>query len=134
MIKGSKQLNKIIDLFIEDSFKTSSEVNEIEVRKHVKALKSLPIPHSIIGLGQYLRRLKIELTKTTAEIESAIPLTSTQVSHITKAIRADHHVSNVKTIINPNILGGLKVTIGDMVYDDSVSRRILQLGEEIKSE
>ncbi len=134
MIKGSKQVNKIIDLFMEDSFKISGEVNEIEVRKHIKTLKSLPIPHSILGLSEYLRRLKTELSKTTVEIESAIPLSSSQVNQITKAIRADHFVSHVKTTINPAILGGLKVTIGDSVYDDSVSRRILQLGEEIKSE
>ncbi|MDO8619016.1 MAG: F0F1 ATP synthase subunit delta [Candidatus Daviesbacteria bacterium] len=132
MIKGSKQLNKIIDLFMEDSFKSSGEVNEAIVKKHVKTLKSLPIPQSIMGLSEYMRRLKLELAKTTVEIESATPLSQNQISHITRALKSDHSVSAVRSIVNPDLLGGLKIKIGDSVYDDSVSSRILQLGEAIR--
>ncbi len=132
MIRGSKQLTKLVDIFMDDSFKADGNLNDLQVKKHVKSLKSLPIPHSIMGLAEYMKRLKTELAKTTVEIESASPLSQNQISQITRAVKTDHGVSAVRLTVNPDLLGGLKIKIGDNEYDDSVSRRILQLGEAIK--
>lgn len=130
-MKINKQLNKMIDNLLKTTFEDDGRLNQALVEGHVNTLKSLPIPDSVFALGEYLRRVKYELARTTLEIEAAVPLTPAQVKCITEAIKADHYVSAVKTIINTSILGGLRVKIGDVVYDDSVARRILQLGEDI---
>lgn len=130
-MKINKHLSKVIDNLIETTFTERQELNQVLIEEHIQTLKSLPMPDSIFALGEYLRRIKSELAKTTLEIESSIPLAQNQVRQITEALKADHPITAVKTVINPSILGGLRVRIGDVVYDDSVSRRILQLGEEI---
>lgn len=132
-MKSNKQFTKIIDNLMETAFKKDGNLDQKQVESHVKALKSLPIPDSIIALSEYLRRIKFELNKTTLEIETSIPLSQSQIKQITDAVKVDHQISAVKSTINPSILGGLRVKIGDVVYDDSIARRILQLGEEIRS-
>lgn len=133
MMKKNKQLSKIVDTLIKTTFNGEGNLNVQVVEKSVKTLKSLPVPDSIISLGEYLRRIKSELEKTTLDIETAIPLSPAQIRQITDAVRVDHQVSTVKSTINTSLLGGLRVKIGDVVYDDSIARRILQLGEEIRT-
>ena len=132
-MKTNKQLAKTIDDLMKTAFTSDGALDQKQVENHVKALKNLPTPDSIIALSAYLRRIKFELNKTTLEIETSIPLSQSQIKQITDAIKADHQISAVKSTINPSILGGLRVKIGDVVYDDSIARRILQLGEEIRS-
>ena len=131
MIKNSKEINRVIDHYMKTSFGKNGDINSGEVERHVKALKTLPTPQSIVALSEYTRRIRTELQKTTLEIETAIPLSSGQIHQITQVLKAEHKISAVKSIVNPSILGGIKVKIGDVVYDDSVSRKILQLGENI---
>lgn len=131
-MKTSKQVNKIIDQFMKDSFKDDGHMEITSVNKNVATLKSLPIPDSIMALSEYMKRIKSELQRTTLVIESTFQLASNDIRTIITAIKSDHQVNNIRTIINPFLLGGLKVTIGDVVYDDSVSQKILQLGETIR--
>lgn len=132
-MKTNKQLTKVIDSLMETAFKGDGGLDQKQVETHVKSLKKLPVPDSVIALSEYLRRIKFELNKTTLEIETSIPLAGNQIKQITDAVKVDHQISTVKSTINPSLLGGLRVKIGDVVYDDSVARRILQLGEEIRS-
>lgn len=132
-MKTDKQITKLIDQLIKTSFKESGEMLIEKINDHIKTLKALPIPQSIMALSEYMRRIKREMQRTTLIIESVIPLTSTEVKSIVFAIKADHQVNNVQAVINPSLLGGIKVKIGDVIYDDSISQRILQLGEEIKN-
>lgn len=132
-MKTTKQINKIIDQFMKNSFKDSGEVEVNSINKNVKTLKSLPIPESILALSEYMGRIKTELQRTTLVIESTIPLNVNDIQTITRAIKSDHQVNNIRTVINPSLYGGLKVKIGDVVYDDSISQKILQLGEEIQN-
>lgn len=132
MIKKNKQLEKRVDQFMKDTFSKNGEIDSQKVKVYVKSLKALPIPDSILALALYLRRIKTESEKTTLEIETAIPLSLSQMGQIAQALKAEHEIRSVKSKINPSLLGGLRVKIGDVVYDDSVSRRILQLGESIQ--
>lgn len=132
-MKSNKQLSKVIDSLMKTAFKSDGNLDQKQVETQVKALKTLPVPDCIIVLSEYLRRIKFELNKTTLEIETSIPLSQSQTKQITDAVKVDHQISAIKSTINPSLLGGVRVKIGDVVYDDSVARRILQLGEEIRS-
>lgn len=101
-------------------------------QKHVNLLKSLPIPDSIIALNIYLKRIRSQTEKTTLTIESAIPLAPGEISTLTTALKARHYITRVETKVNPLIYGGLRVKIGDRVYDSSVAERILQITDEIR--
>jgi F-type H+-transporting ATPase subunit b len=55
-----------------------------------------------------------------AEVTSALPLTETEQNQIKQTLKA----STVSFLVDPTILGGLKVRVGDQVVDDSVASRM----------
>ena len=55
-----------------------------------------------------------------AEVTSALPLTEAEQAQIKQTVQAD----NVSFRVDPSILGGLKVRVGDQVVDDSVASRM----------
>lgn len=130
-MKLTKQTGKIVDNLISSSFDDAGVVIQDMVLENVKAIKALPLTEAIATLSEYLHRIRIEVTKTTLEITSSILLSPAQVKSITESVRADHVVMNVVSSVDPSLLGGIRVKIGDVVYDDSLIRKIMQLGDEI---
>jgi F-type H+-transporting ATPase subunit delta len=63
-----------------------------------------------------------------AEIRSAVPLTRAQQKILVAALqcRAGRPL-NVKTVVDPSLLGGVVATVGDEVIDDSVRTRLDQV-------
>ena len=55
-----------------------------------------------------------------AEVTSALPLTEAEQAQVRQAVNAD----SVSFRVDPTILGGLKVRVGDQVVDDSVATRM----------
>ena len=68
-----------------------------------------------------------DLSGETAVITSALPLTESEKSRIQKIIS----VENVDFRVNPAILGGLIVRVGDQVVDDSVARQMNAMRESL---
>lgn len=64
----------------------------------------------------------------TAEITSALPLTPAEQESARKMVGA----SNVQFKVDPSILGGLVVRVGDRVLDDSVATRMSALQESLR--
>ena len=63
-----------------------------------------------------------------AEITSALPLTPAEQESVRKIVGA----SNVQFKVDPTILGGLIVRVGDRVVDDSVANRMSALQESLR--
>jgi F-type H+-transporting ATPase subunit b len=68
------------------------------------------------------------LTGDSAEITSALPLTDEEKVAAKQSIG----VSDVIFKINPSILGGLIIRVGDQIVDDSVAGQMNQLSESLK--
>ncbi|MCA9965545.1 MAG: F0F1 ATP synthase subunit B [Anaerolineales bacterium] len=64
------------------------------------------------------------LSGNTAEVVSALPLTDAEQASLKGSIKAE----NVSFKVDPKILGGLIVRVGDQVVDDSVASRMSALG------
>lgn len=127
MAKLDKRLTKIVNKMAEDSFSVEGSLEEKKTFNYVHVLKSLPRFQAIVALSQYLKMIKMGLSKTTLDIESVISLTDVQVKEVVASIKAKQLVLVVNTKTNDSLFGGLRVKIGDVVYDDSVSQRIAQL-------
>ena len=69
-----------------------------------------------------------DLTGEKAEITSALPLTDTEKQSAAKLLG----ISDVQFKVDPSILGGLVVRVGDRVVDDSVSNRMNALQESLR--
>ncbi len=131
-MKKSKQLLSLINQAVRSSF-INDRLNEAKVFNFIKTFKTLPKSDSIFALNEFSKGIKRELNKHTLEIESATELTSMQVREITNALKADYKINEVKAVINIELLGGIKIRVGDHVFDDSVISRIEQLKEEIST-
>lgn len=64
----------------------------------------------------------------TAEVRTAVALTADQEDRLKAALEnATGKRLNLKTIVDPSVVGGVVATVGDDVIDDSVRTRIDQL-------
>ncbi len=61
-----------------------------------------------------------ELTGDNAVVTSALPLTENEQGRVRSLLKA----ANVEFRVNPAILGGLIVRVGDQVVDDSIARQM----------
>jgi F-type H+-transporting ATPase subunit b len=70
-----------------------------------------------------------ELTGDTAEVTSALPLTDKEQDTVKKAVKAE----TVEFKVDPAILGGLIVRVGDQIVDDSVAGQMSDMRESLLS-
>lgn len=129
-MKQSKLLQKTITKLIEASFK-EGKILEFQVVKSIKLLKSLPKYQAIWTLQEYLKQLKRKERQHTMYIETVIPLADWQIKKAKKIVEKRVKVTKVKLLINPQILGGFKLKVGDNIWDESILGKLNQLKEEI---
>jgi F-type H+-transporting ATPase subunit b len=68
------------------------------------------------------------MTGETAVVTSALPLTDSEKDNVKKTL----NVSSVEYKVNPRILGGLVVRVGDQVVDDSIASQMSGLQESLR--
>jgi len=73
----------------------------------------------------------VNLKGTTAEIVSALPLTDGEKESVRSQITAKVGAQTVAFRVDPNILGGLVVKVGDKVLDGSVSGQLEVMRERL---
>jgi F-type H+-transporting ATPase subunit delta len=79
-------------------------------------------------LKQFLRRLRLEAAKSSAFIESAVPLAPEVGSAVEGGLRRRYGASLRTTFkVDPTLIGGLRVTVGSDVYDGSVKSGLATL-------
>ena len=70
--------------------------------------------------------------KVVAEVRTAVPLTDDQRTRLAASLdRATGKSVEIKSIVDPTVLGGVLATIGDSVIDGTVRSRLDQLREQI---
>lgn len=129
-MKKNKLLEKTIDKLVVASFK-DGKIVESQVVKSIKALKALPRYEAIQALTEYLKGIKRMMRKHTVYIETAIPIPQSLLGKIKKIVEKKVLVTKVVTNVNPEILGGFKLKVGDEVWDESLIDKINQVKEAI---
>lgn len=129
-MKYRKRIEIILDKAIKASFK-DGRLMEAKAISFVKIFKAQGGAEAIELLSEFLKRVKREIDSTTMVVESVIPLTKKQKNIIKKKFSSKFKVTNSQFKINPQILGGLKIRVGDHIYDDSIQARIYQVKEAI---
>ena len=130
-MKIDKRLRGKVAGMVRDSFDKSGKLVEKKAEGYINELKSLSTPKAIVALSEYLKGVKREMKKSALEIETAIELSEPQIKEITKSMEVRYQINEVKTNLNSSLFGGIRIKIGDVVLDDSVSRRIAQVKEVI---
>ncbi|OGE28753.1 hypothetical protein A2867_04710 [Candidatus Daviesbacteria bacterium RIFCSPHIGHO2_01_FULL_40_11] len=129
-MKKKSKLKKLAAKYVNYSFK-DGKGDENKIMKIMGELKSLPRSQAIYIISKFLKGVRKRKDQTTLLIESAVSLTEAQLEHIFKSFRKEFVVTEIKNIVNPSLLGGFRVRIGDIVQDYSLEGKILKLREAI---
>jgi F-type H+-transporting ATPase subunit delta len=106
-----------------DPGRVNSVVNSVlekKPRNHIKVL------------DYYKRLLRLELEKRHARIETASPLEQSVANEIAQNL-SRRYGSELTTefVVNPALLGGMRVRVGSDVWDSSVRSRLERLEQQL---
>ena len=88
--------------------------------------------HYVDALKDYQRLIRLETEKRHALIESATQLNSALANQIVTNLRTRYGDDlTVEFRTNPDLLGGLRIKIGDEVWDGSIKTRLRKLQEQL---
>lgn len=131
-MKKDKQLKNLINKLVELSFDAKGNLLQEKVQKCVRILKALPSSKAILALEGYAKGIRRGVGKSTLQIWSAKPLTAGQVDQILDQMKNNFPITDINTNLNPSLFGGVRVKIGDVVYDDTVGKKIIKLQDAIR--
>ena len=78
----------------------------------------------------YLKGLKRKIAENTLVVESAVKLSGNELKSVEKMLKREVYVTEQQ--INPSLLGGLRLKIGDELLDFSIKSKINQVKERIQ--
>lgn len=83
-------------------------------------------------LESYVEQANESLGQAVAVVHSASALSDKEKEQVAQAFgQLTGKKVNVENIVNPELIGGLKVRIGDMLYDGSVSGQLQRLEQSL---
>ena len=127
-MKNKRKLKKLAARYVEYSY-PQGKTDDSRITKIMGDLKSLPRSQAIYIISKFLKGVRRRKGLTTLIIESASALPKNQIEKIVGKLKKEFVITDVKNVVNPFILGGFKVTIGDSVLDYSLGGKISQMRE-----
>ena len=128
-MKGSKQPRRDAKQLFQ-SCQVDGALDEARVRQAV-ALLIEKKPRGYFGTLQELQRLvKLDVNNRSARVESAVALSEAQQQEVRASLgRLKGADVEVEFAENADLIGGMRVKLGDDVYDGSVKTRLSRLAE-----
>jgi F-type H+-transporting ATPase subunit delta len=130
-MKTAKGARKISRQLLRRSF-TNGMLDQEKMSEMVESVLANKPRHYVDVLKDYQRLVRLEVEKRHAIIESATPLNRSvgdQILTNLKARYGEDLTTEFRT--NPDLLGGLRIRIGDDVWDGSVRNRLNQFQEKL---
>jgi len=128
-MKGSKQSRREA----KQLFKTCQVDGLLDADRVRTAVRLLieQKPRGYFGILQHLHRLvKLDEASRTARVESAVALGQAQQQEVRDSLnRLKGGQVAVEFAENPGLIGGMRVKLGDDVFDGSVRTRLANLSE-----
>ena len=124
VIKATDKM-KVLKALFSDKVNTISLglFNLLEENKRISMLESIAKQYSIIY--DFNRNMQV------AKVTTAVPLTKEiEAKVIAKIIGLTGEKANLENVINPSILGGFILRVGDVQYDASISNYLNELRKE----
>ena len=129
-MKGGKQSRRDAKQLFK-SCQVNGQLDEDRARQAVALLIERK-PRGYFGTLQELQRLvKLDVNSRSASVESAVDLTEGQKQSVSDSLsRMKGSDVAVEFTQNAELIGGMRVKIGDDVFDGSVKTRLTRLGEK----
>ena len=128
-MKGTKQSRR----FAKQLFKNCQVNGRLDADRTQKSVQLLieQKPRGYFGILQHFHRLvKLDEASRTARVESAVALGQVQQQDIQDSLNQLKGGNvTVEFAENPRLIGGMRVKLGDDVFDGSVKTRLTGLSE-----
>lgn len=102
--------------------------NEARLRTLIESIRTKKPRNHIALLTAIKRYVEIEENKHKCEVTSAEPLSATETAEIEQRIMAVHENNlNIEWKVDPALIAGLRIQIGDQVTDGSLKAKLERL-------
>jgi F-type H+-transporting ATPase subunit delta len=130
-MKINKEIRRLSREMLRASF-TDGQLDPGRIASLVDSLMERKPRHYIEILKNYRRLLRLELEKRRARIETASELDSTTSSELLTNLKRKYG-SDLTTefVVNPDLLGGMRIRVGSDVWDGTVRNRLERLQQEL---
>ncbi len=130
-MKINKEIRRLSRELLRASF-TDGQLNHGKIASLVQSFIEQKRRHYIAILENYRRLLRLELEKRHARIESASELTPEVSSGIISNLQRKYGpYLTTEFLLNPELLGGLRIHVGSDVWDETVRNRLERLEQNL---
>jgi F-type H+-transporting ATPase subunit delta len=129
-VKTSKDIRRLSRNLVRASF-VDGALDREKINSLVQSIIARKPRHYIPLLENYQRLLRLEVEKRRATIESASELDPEAGRQIVSGLERKFGNSlTTEFVVNPALLGGVRVRVGSEVWDSSVRNRLERLQQE----
>lgn len=130
-MKINKEIRQLSRKMLQASF-TDGQLDSGRITSLIDSLIEKKPRHYLDVLRSYKRLLRLELEKRRAVIETANELDAAVGSEIVAGLK-NKYGSDLTTefVVNPELLGGMRIRAGNDVWDGTVRNRLERLQREL---
>lgn len=130
-MKINKEIRQQSKDLLRASF-TDGQLDQGRVSSLVRSLLDKKPRHYLAILDAYKRLLRLEIEKRTATIESADELAPEVARDLVSNLKRRYGPDLATNfVVNPELLGGMRIRIGSDVWDSSVRNRLQRLEAQL---
>ncbi len=130
-MKINKEIRKLSREMLRASF-TDGQLDPGRIASLVNWLIARTPRNYIAVLRNYRRLLRLELDKRRARIETATDLDSATSSELVANLKRKYGGDlTTEFVVNPQLLGGLRIRVGNDVWDGTVRNRLERLQQQL---
>ena len=130
-MKINKEIRRLSRKMLRASF-TDGQLDPGRIKSLVDSLIEKKPRHYIDVLKNYRRLLRLEVEKRRARVETASELDSTTSSELIANLKKKYGSDlSAEFIVNPELLGGMRIRVGSDVWDGTVRNRLERLQQQL---
>ena len=130
-MKVNKEIRQLARALLRASF-TDGQLDQGKIASLVQSLITKKPRHYLEILEYYKRLLRLELEKRRAIIESATELSPETRTKIAENLKRKYGQSLMtEFVVNPELLGGIRIRVGSDVWDGTVRNRLQRLQQQL---
>ena len=130
-MKVSKETRRLSRELLRASY-TDGRLDQSKIASLLQTVIARKPRHYIQMLENYQRLVRLEVEKRHARIESATELPSESASQVLANLRAKYGDDlTSEFVVNPALIGGMRIRVGSDVWDGSVRNRLQRLQQQL---
>ena len=130
-MQASKDIRQIARELLRASF-TDNQLDQGRVASVVDSVLNKKPRNYLKILDYYKRLLRLETEKRHARVESAAPLDPSVGAQIIDNLKKRYGTDlTSEFVVNPALLGGIRIRVGSDVWDSSVRNRLERLQQQL---